>query len=75
MASRDTLKRRALRDARAMIARRLLHGKSKAKLSYASRARIEKQVAARKASVKALAMRILPRIRKMDRSKFTRKNK
>jgi hypothetical protein len=66
------LKRRAQRQARSMIMKKFLRGKSKRKLSFAARASIEKMVNRRKQMISRMAIRLLPKVRAKDRSKFRR---
>lgn len=69
MASKEVVKRRAMRAARAFMFKRLVKGKSKGDLAYSARQTFEKIINRRKAAVGKLAQRLMPKIRKaeMDR--------
>lgn len=73
MASAKVIKRRASRAARAQVVRQLLRGKSKGKLSLGARASLERMVNRRSAMIKRQTLRLIPKIRARDRSKFKRK--
>lgn len=73
-ANKDVLMQRATRQAKDMIARKLLSGKSKGEVSFADRARVEKLLAKRKNGIKRLAMKLLPKVREKEQSKFSSKS-
>lgn len=73
MANMDRLKRRARRQARMNILKKLLQGKSKSSLSYAARASYEKRVNRRAAAITRMSKKLLPSKRLQDRSKMKAK--
>jgi|TARA_B100000035_G_scaffold120144_1_gene101986 hypothetical protein len=75
MASQDVLKGRAKKQARNLIVKKILKNRSKADLSYGSRAALEKMVAKRKGAIERIARKLLPKVRQKDRTKLQRKGK
>jgi len=75
MASQDVLKGRAKKQARNLIVKKILKNRSKADLSYGSRAALEKMVAKRKGAIDRIARKLLPKVRQKDRTKLQRKGK
>ena len=75
MASADVLKGRAQKQARNLIVKKILKNRSKADLSYGSRAALEKMVAKRKGAIDRIARKLLPKVRQKDRTKLQNKGK
>jgi hypothetical protein len=73
IANVDRLKKRARRQARMNILKKLLRGKSKSDLSYAARASYEKRVNRRKVAINRMAKKLLPTKRAADRAKMRAK--
>ena len=73
MADSGKLKKRAQRQARKAVLDKILKGKDKGELSYGARASIEKRVNKRAALIQRLAKKLLPQVRKADRTKFSKK--
>jgi hypothetical protein len=67
--TREVFKKRSVRAARALIAKKLSGGRDKSELSYGERARVEKLMKDKKLSVQRLAMRLLPDIMKKDQER------
>lgn len=72
-ASNEVLKARARRAARNQLAKRLLGGKSKGEVSYASRSRVEKALAKQKNLINSLASKLLSQVRAKEAARFKRK--
>jgi hypothetical protein len=72
-ASFAVLKARANRAARALIAKRLLGGKSKSEVSFSARSRVEKALASRKNLISSMASKLLPQIRAREAKRFSQK--
>lgn len=68
-ASTSVLKQRAMRAARASLARRLLR-KSKGEASYGEKVRVEKMLASRQGAIKNIARRLLSKVRQKERMRF-----
>ena len=66
MASMPTLKRRAQKQARNLIFKKLSKGKSRSEVSPQRRAEIEKRLDRLKGRIGNIAKRILPKVRKME---------
>ena len=64
--SPDRLKKRAVRGARNMVYKRLLKGRDKSSMPPAEKARFEKLIGMYKPLVQRFAVRMLPRMRKME---------
>lgn len=73
MADTGKLKKRAQRQARKAVLDKILKGKDKSELSYGARASIEKRVNKRAAMIQRMAKKLLPQVRKADRTKFSKK--
>lgn len=69
VASRDTLTKRARKDARKTIEKKLLKGKSKADLSFSQRQSLEKKLATKKGLINKLAKRAYKDVKKRDQDK------
>jgi hypothetical protein len=68
-ASTSVLQQRAMRAARATLARRLLR-KDKGEASYGEKVRVEKMLASRQSTIKTIARRLLSRVRQKERQRF-----
>lgn len=66
IASQDVLKTRAMRMARKLMLKRILKNKDKEELSYSQRAEYEKILNKRKAGIKRLATKLIPKMRKLE---------
>ena len=73
LASPEKLKSKAEKQARDMLIKKMLKGKSKSDLSYAARGGIEKRLANKKGAIKKIAKKLLPAIKKADRAKLKNK--
>lgn len=73
MASKEVLQKRAKKQARNLIVKKILKNKDKGDLSYGARVNLEKQVAKRKGAIDRLVKKLLPKVRQKDRSKFQNK--
>lgn len=69
-ASNEVLKARARRAARNQLAKRLLGGKSKGEVSYASRSRVEKALTKQKNLINSLAAKMLIQVRAKEAARF-----
>lgn len=67
------LKRRAERAARNAIFKKLSKGKSKDDLSFQRRQEIEKRMDKMKSRIKRMAVKLLPRVRNIDKERRTKK--
>ena len=65
-ANPQVLKKRANKQARNLIFKKLSKGKSRSQLPPARRAEIEKRLDKMKGRIQKIAMRILPKVRKME---------
>ena len=74
LASPEKLKSRAQKQARELIIKKILKGKSKADLGFAARTDLEKKVDKKKGAINKIAKKILPAIKKADKAKL-KKNK
>lgn len=72
VANMDVLKKRARRQARRLILKRILKNKDKSDLSYSTRASFEKMVNKQQAAINRIAKKLLPQVRKADREKLKR---
>jgi len=71
MASPEVLQKRANKQARNILLKKLLKNKDKADMSYSQRASIEKQLAKKQSAIKRIAKQLLPKVRKKDRAKMS----
>jgi hypothetical protein len=71
-ASTSVLQQRAMRAARAALARRLLR-KSKGEASYGEKVRVEKMLASRGGAIKNIARRLLSKVRQKERMRFQKR--
>ena len=67
------LQKRAEKQARGMVAKKLLKDKDKNELGMSGRQALEKKLDKKKAAIKKLAKKLLPMIRKKEQEK-TKKN-
>ena len=72
VADADVLKKRANRQARAAVLAKILKDKDKEELSYGARAAAEKRLETKKGLIARLARKLLPKVRKADREKFSK---
>lgn len=70
LANKDVLARRARRRARMVVLKKILRGKDKSDLSYGARGAYERMVNRRKAALKVLSRKLLPKVRAADRAKL-----
>ena len=75
MANMDTLKKRAKKQARNMIAKKLTRGLSKGDLNMARRQDIEKRLDKMKPKIDKLAKKLLPKVRKAELARKKSKGK
>jgi hypothetical protein len=68
-ASTSVLQQRAMRGARASLARKLLR-KSKGEASYGEKVRVEKMLASRQSTIKRIARKLLSKVRQKERQRF-----
>ena len=76
-ADAEKLMKRSEKAARKIITKKVLGGKDKGDLSFSQRQSIEKKVDKKKAVIKRLARKLLPKVRKkeIERLKSARKSK
>ena len=65
-ANLDTLKKRAMKQARNMIIKKITKGKDKGDMSMARKQSIEKRLDKMKPKIAKIAKKILPKVRKME---------
>jgi len=75
MANMETLKKRAKKQARNMIAKKLTKGVSKGDLNMARRMEIEKRLDKMKPKIDKLAKKLLPKVRKAELARKKSKGK
>lgn len=75
MANMETLKKRAKKQARNMIAKKLTKGVSKGDLNMARRMEIEKRLEKMKPKIDKLAKKLLPKVRKAELARKKSKGK
>ena len=73
LASKEVLVKRAERQARQAMVKKMLRDKDKSDLSYAARKGIEDRVAKKKQAIKTLAKKLLKTVRQKDRAKLQKK--
>ena len=73
LADKETLKKRAEKQARNILVKKLTKDKSKDELSYGQRQSIEKQLDKKKAAIKKIAKKLLPKVKQADREKLKKK--
>ena len=72
--SMDQFKKRATRQARRDMFKKLTRGQGKGDVSYAKRADIEKRLDRMKPRIQRMAQRLLPKVRKADRDRKNKKS-
>ena len=72
-ASPEKLKKRAMKKARDIIAKKILKDKDKSDLSMAGRETLEKKLAKKKAVIAKIAKKILPKIRSAENERLAKK--
>jgi len=72
-ANPEKLKKRALKKARDIIAKKILKDKDKSDLSIAGRETLEKKLAKKKAVIAKIAKKILPKIRSAENERLAKK--
>ena len=65
----DVIKKRALRQARLKVLKKLTRGQSKDEISFAKRQDLEKRLQKKSALIQRLAKRMIPDVRKADRDR------
>lgn len=71
IANQSVLKRRAMRQARKLMLKRVLKNKDKSELSYSQRQTYEKMLANKKTAIQRLSQKLLPKVRKMELQRKT----
>ena len=72
-ANPEKLKKRAMKKARDIIAKKILKDKDKSDLSIAGRETLEKKLAKKKAVIAKIAKKILPKIRSAENERLAKK--
>ena len=72
-ANPEKLKKRAMKKARDIIAKRILKDKDKSDLSIAGKENLEKKLAKKKAVIAKIAKKILPKIRSAENERLAKK--
>jgi len=70
LASPDQLKKRAEKQARNLLLKKILKDRSKDDLSFAQKQEIEKKLDKKKAAIKKIAKKLLPVVKAKDRAKL-----
>ena len=73
--SPEKLKKKAQKKARDLIAKKMLKGKSKADLSQSGKENLEKKLDKKKALIKKIAKKILPKVKAAETERMAKKNK
>jgi ATP sulfurylase len=73
LASKEKLQKRAEKQARNILVKKLLKKKDKGDLSFAARGELEKRLAKKKGAIKKIAKKLLPQVKKADRNKLKKK--
>ena len=73
IASDKTLMKRAEKQARTSIEKKILKDKDKSDLSYGGRETLEKQVDKKKSAIKKLAKKLFQKLKKAEKAKFSKK--
>jgi len=74
-ASPQQLRVRALKKARALVAKRFLKTRKKAELSLSAREDLERRLFKKKALIHKIAKRIMPQVRKREMQRLMKKTK
>ena len=72
-ASPEKLKKRAMKKARDIVAKKILKDKSKSDLSIAGKENLEKRLAKKKGVIAKIAKRILPKVRKAENERLAKR--
>ena len=72
-ASPEKIKKRAMKKARDIIAKKLLKDRSKADLSISGKENLEKKLNAKKALIKKIAKKLLPKIKQAETERLAKK--
>lgn len=70
LASPDQLKKRAEKQARNLLLKKILKDRSKDDLSFAQKQEIEKKLDKKKGAIKKIAKKLLPTVKAKDRAKL-----
>jgi len=70
IASAEVIDKRAQKQAKGVIIKKLLKGKSKSDLSFSARSNLEKRVKKKAGAIKRIAKKLRKDVRKKDRAKF-----
>lgn len=70
LATPDQLKKRAEKQARNVLIKKLTKGKDKGEMSFSQRAALEKQLEKKKGAIKKIAKKLLPKVKQADRAKL-----
>lgn len=70
LASPDQLKKRAEKQARNLLLKKILKDRSKDDLSFAQKQEIEKKLDKKKGAIKKIAKKLLPSVKAKDRAKL-----
>jgi hypothetical protein len=73
-ADRATIEKRAQKQARLAMLKKLTKGSDKSELSFAQRQAIEKRMDKMQAKIKMMAKRMIPKVRKDERERKQRKS-
>ena len=73
-ASPEKIKKRAMKKARDIIAKKILKDRSKADLSISGKEGLEKKLNSKKAVIKKIAKKLLPQIKKAETERLAKKN-
>ena len=69
----EKLKKRAMKKARDIVAKKLLKDKDKSDLSISGKENLEKRLAKKKAVIAKIAKRILPKVRKAENERLAKR--
>lgn len=67
-ATSDVLMKRAMKDAKAILIKKWLKGKSKSEATPAEKSRVEKKLKANPKMIERIARKLLPKVRAQDRA-------
>lgn len=70
LATPDQLKKRAAKQARNFLIKKLTKGKDKGQMSFSQRAALEKQLEKKKGAIQKIAKKLLPKVKQADRAKL-----
>ena len=74
-ASPEKMKQRSLKKARDFLTKKILKDKSKSDLSQSGRESLEKKLDKKKALIKKIAKKILPKVKAAETERMSKKNK